>query len=592
MAQPPFRDIPRRGALRTGRKTMSLLLTAALIGELGEPGSPIRIVVESERTLVAASNGVITEIIDGDIKRSASVANALSGFAAHPATNFLAVNAREQQILAVSAELKTSASLSLPGLEQIAVDPASGYFVATCKWRKSVAVVSAAPLKIMHQIELSFEPLMAVFIGESRFLVTDAFRGEAAVVNVDGTHKLLKPLWGHNIRGLLVVGDEIFVSHQKVSEIARSEFSDVHWGMLMQNVLSRVPLKNIAAGEFAGKTVTVGEVGNGSADPSAIAKLPDGRFAVALSGANQVVISSLPDKSGRFWFDESPRYPTGQRPVHLAVASDNRTLMVANSMDHKVTIVRFPSLDQYPRNSDGRMHDRLIPETSALAVVEEPSELTAVERGRRAFFSGKLSHDSWFSCNSCHTDGHTIGFRADTLGDGNFGAAKLIPSLLGVTETAPWGWSGNFESLTDQIRKSVETTMHGTPDEETSNDILAYLKTLKPRPVVERRSPSGQPMSDPLVIKGRELFTSRGCIECHKESTYTSDRVVNVGLTDAVGQAKFNPPSLRSISHRRVFFHDASAKSLGSALELHINALKKKATASERNALREFLLSL
>ena len=36
------------------------------------------------------------------------------------------------------------------------------------------------------------------------------------------------------------------------------------------------------------------------------------------------------------------------------------------------------------------------------------------------------------SCHSCHTDGHTSGRLADTLGDDTFGTPKRVLSLLGL----------------------------------------------------------------------------------------------------------------------------------------------------------------
>ena len=42
-------------------------------------------------------------------------------------------------------------------------------------------------------------------------------------------------------------------------------------------------------------------------------------------------------------------------------------------------------------------------------------------------------HDDWYSCHSCHTDGHTTGeIGGNTLGDGHYGAPKRIMTLLGV----------------------------------------------------------------------------------------------------------------------------------------------------------------
>lgn len=574
---------------------LTIALAAVLLPEANDFGQPVRVVPFADRTLVASSDGTITslDLENQKLGTPTPVSTSLSDLGVvSDSRQLLVIDQQAESLVVVSQELKPTGKLTIPGAERVAIDQQSGYCVVTSRWKKAVSICSVQPLKESHRIELPWEPLEVIAIGKGTFFVADAFRGEGAVIKSDGTRTLLKPLRGHNIRGLLLHKDELFVTHQRISEIARTDFSDLHWGMLMQNVLTRVPLENLRSGEFRGKTVPIGEAGSGSADPSTIVKLPDDRFAVALSGANEVVVSSTVDAGGKFWFDESPRYPTGTRPVHLAIAEDARTLVVANEFDHRLTTIRFPPLDAYPKDWDGRTFNRLVPETSSVEAQAKPLELTAEQRGRVAFFSGQQSHDGWVSCHSCHSDGHTIGFRADTLGDGNFGAAKLVPSLLGVSETAPWGWSGNFDSLSGQITKSVETTMHGTPDEQTANDLVAFLKSLEPHRAEQSTSASGQPVTNPEVLQGQKLFESKGCIQCHQKELYTSDRIVDVGLKDAVGQNKFNPPSLRSLRYRRVFFHDGSATTIESALKIHLSALKKEATKQEQSALRAFLLSL
>ena len=111
------------------------------------------------------------------------------------------------------------------------------------------------------------------------------------------------------------------------------------------------------------------------------------------------------------------------------------------------------------------------------------------------------------SCQSCHTDGHTNGLLSDTLGDGSFGAAKKIPSLLGVGATAPWTWTGSITRLEDQVRKSIQTTMHGR--ETASNDdhvraLTAYLRSLPPLSPALTDAPGS---ADPSVSRGRQCLS-------------------------------------------------------------------------------------
>src|SRR5207247_8409668 len=116
----------------------------------------------------------------------------------------------------------------------------------------------------------------------------------------------------------------------------------------------------------------------------------------------------------------------------------------------------------------------------------------------------RLSHDGWFSCHSCHTDGHSNGLLADTLGDGSYGTPKRIVTLLGVKDTGPWAWNGSMRELEAQVRKSVETTMQRTKLTAGQEDeLVAYLRTLVPAPP---RGHQREKIDGAIVRRGREVF--------------------------------------------------------------------------------------
>src|SRR4029077_18633179 len=145
-------------------------------------------------------------------------------------------------------------------------------------------------------------------------------------------------------------------------------------------------------------------------------------------------------------------------------------------------------------------------------------ELSLADKGELLFYGGRLSHNGWLSCHSCHTDGHSNGLLNDNLGDGSFGAPKRVLSLLGVGQTRPWAWKGDVTELETQIKKSIETTMRGkTPRDEDVEALAAYLKTLVPAP-----SPISDSQRDAAAIqRGQNLFESRHCERCHAPPSYT-----------------------------------------------------------------------
>lgn len=454
--------------------------------------------------------------------------------------------------------------LSRPG--QLAIDYESDFVAVTSKWGDTVYVVRRGEkLSLVNRVPLSFSPGHVVVIDRGRFLIADAFGGNLALLDATKAEVVSQSkLRGHNVRGLLKSNDEILIAHQRLSQTARTELADVHWGTLMQNVVSRVTIESLLARKLRTSTVALGDVEHGAADPGEMIRLPDGRVAVALSGVNEVLVSDLPDKRGRFRFAKGKRIKVGVRPNALGVLQ-NGDLLVANELGDSVSVVNVEqaTATQVPANGS-------------------PNQ-TAAAQGERAFFAARLSHDGWLSCHSCHTGGHTPGLLADTLGDGEFGNPKLIPSLLGVASTSPFGWSGNFENLPDQINKSVRTTMHGTPDESTALNIAAYLKTLQPA--------SGTPSITDSA--GLRAFKKHGCSKCHvPASGFTSPQTYDVGFRDEAGKTSFNPPSLRGVRYRRRFFHDGRATSLRLALKLHIEGLEKQVSEQDQRAIEQFLREL
>jgi cytochrome c peroxidase len=101
--------------------------------------------------------------------------------------------------------------------------------------------------------------------------------------------------------------------------------------------------------------------------------------------------------------------------------------------------------------------------------------------------------------------------------------------------------------------------MHGTKLADAhAIDLTAYLASLAPPP--SRRPDSGA--SAEAIARGREVFRSRKCANCHEPPEYTSPRKYDVGLVDEVGNREFNPPSLRAVGRRDAFLHDGRVRSL------------------------------
>jgi mono/diheme cytochrome c family protein len=490
-----------------------------------------------------------------------------------------AIDSADGQILLLrhrAGRLSVIARLAIgPDPIRVAVLPGGKACAVASRWPRRLAIVdvelgeAGAGLTLRRTVDLPFQPREVLPLREGKaLLVADAFGGKLAIVDpVEGVIRSVRELPAHNLRGLAATPDGlgVMMAQQASSRLATSSFDDVHWGALMKNqvVTLRIdalldPAANLLRGS---STRDLDEVGHAAGDPEALAIDPRGRPVVALAGVGEVAILGALGTSDR-------RIPAGIRPSSVALGLDGRVALVADPEGDAVAIL---PLDGGPA--------RLL----SLGPRPEP---TAIERGERLFSSAKLSHHGWMSCRSCHADGHTGGFLADTLGDGSYGAPKLVPSLLGVGSTGPWGWLGNFPTLEDQVRSSVETTLRApSPSIDQVADLTAYLRSLEPPP------PSSPPAGAEAVARGGELYRAKKCGSCHSGGDLGGQAVRDVGLADEVGRRAFNPPSLRGVGHRARFLHDGRARSLDAVFAEHRHPPGAPLSAAEVSDLVAYLLS-
>ena len=415
--------------------------------------------------------------------------------------------------------------------------PDRGLIFVASLWPKRITVlqvVEKSKLIVAGTIELPFEPREQLLVADgSKLIVADAFGGQLAQIDtkslkLDGARKIE----GHNIRGLALDRDaeRILVSHQDLNRLAQTSFDDVHWGMLLTNKVRSVSIEKFLDANSSTEVWRVGDVGRAGGDPDDLIVLNDDRIAVALAGVGEVAIAEFGSRAPE-------RFETGARPTSMVADEWRDRLFVANKLDDLISIIDLK-------------------EGGVVATISLSPGVarTPEERGERTFFNARISHDGWFSCHSCHTDGHTNGLVADTMGDGGFNSPKQIPSLFSLTETAPFGWIGGKAELKDQLRASVHTTMrndHETIPDQEIEDLAAFLKTLS--------APPTRPEVDAAAItRGDEIFQSQNCDRCHSGETLTTADTFDVGLPDELGNEKFNPPSLRGLALRRHFFHDGA----------------------------------
>ena len=458
-------------------------------------------------------------------------------------------------------------------------------------WPRQVTILKLASVLREHHpvqktIDLEIAPRTQCWLSNDRLVVADSFGGKLTVINAKQARPVTQlAIDGHNIRGLSLNADQtqLFITHQILNSHEPTERQRVFWGDVMGNILRSVALTHIdelcrrstdsdvSIASEVQKPVTehkiahwmfhpLGEPSNAAGDPADILVNSRGQTVVLLSGTNEVALRSGDHKV-------FARRAVGKRPIAGSLTDDGTTALVVNHFDDSVS---FISLDE-----------KLVTDTVSLG--GQP-ELTLAQQGEVLFYDAHLSLDKWYSCHSCHTDGHTNGKLNDNFSDDSYGAPKRILSLLGVAHTAPWAWNGSQSILEEQVAKSIRITMQGQVPEEqrkhSAHAITAFLGTLVAPPPLNRLRGIENAQA---IARGKTIFERAGCVECHPPKRYTSRDSFDMGVADVsdanteiVGR-EFNPPSLRGLSQRGALLHDGSAKT---ALEVFSKSAHRDLTAN------------
>lgn len=425
--------------------------------------------------------------------------------------------------------------------------------------------------KVVSKIDLPFSPREQRELDDGRLVVADAFGGHLGIIDVQQQQLVAhRELHAHNMRGLGLSLDRksLYIPHQSLMSDSPTTQGGVHWGAVLMNLIQTISLNSLSTETipFASRIAYLGDENNATGDPTDILVAHNDRRIVAYAGTSEIAISD----PGTFKFT---RVSVGRRPTALALDPDQNRVYVANTLDDSISVVDVETATALSKISLG-----------------PAPALSLVDRGELLFYDAHLSSDQWFSCNSCHVDGHSNGFLNDNFGDDTTGAPKRVLSLLGVSQTQPWSWTGNVHDLAQQVRKSVSTTMRGPELEDDQVQALtAFIETLSPPPSIRK---ARSEVDSPGLVRGQSLFNELGCSHCHMPRGYTSRGTYDVNIPDENGQREFNPPSLLGISQRQNLFHDNRAEDLRAVFEEFSHGLDEPLSNGDLTALVSFLESL
>ncbi len=435
-----------------------------------------------------------------------------------------------------------------------------------------VVRVDLDSMKVTGRLAVGREPRgLALTLDGSHLLVGNA-RSQSLSVIATSSWQVERslPMEGDNLRQVAVSADGQmgYVANMKNRGFATTQ-NNIDLGWVLGQRLTQVRLD----GSDSYETLSLDPKGKAASDAHGVAISPDGRIlAVSCGGSHEVMLfrtdrRRLPWRSSGsrdliaadLLNDESRfrRVTVGGRPTELAFDPDGKTLYVANYLENAVQVVDAES---------GKL-------TRTIAL-GGPKDLSIERRGEIVFHAAERSFNQWYSCNTCHSDGHTNGLDFDTMNDGghdystaHLRSRKKVPTLRGVTRTGPWTWHGWQKNLDDAMVESFTKSMQGPrPKPADVKALVAYLGTLT-FPKNPYRNNDGDLSAS--AKRGEVVFQSArtACNTCHKGPEFTDGKVHIAGLEEHDDAYRgYNPPSLQGVYDKDPYLHDGRAKTLRDAL--------------------------
>jgi YVTN family beta-propeller protein len=425
----------------------------------------------------------------------------------------------------------------------------------------TVAVADPAAGKVLSRVAVGQEPWHLVLTPDGKRLAVGNTRSQDVSVLDTAALKVLQTvrLKGRNVRGMSVSPDGAWAYVPHIAERGFSTIeANIDRGWVTASRFSRVPLLE----EGPREAISLDERGRAVGDVEAAAVSPDGNtFALAAGGTHELLLLRLPlpfvayggpdDHIDPQLLVDARRFrrvALGGRPVAAQFTPDGKQVVVANYLRNALQIVEVES-----------------GQAVASIPLGGPATPTLARKGETLFLDATRSFNQWYSCATCHPEGHTNGGNFDTKNDGRYGNLKKTLSLRGVTETGPYTWHGWQEDLRESVHNSFVHSMQGPEPAAADLDaVVAYLGTLEVPPSPHRNADGSLPAA---AKRGHEVFAAKLCGSCHGGPNFTSKGAFSVGLEDPEDMYKgYNPPSLRNLYNRAPYLHDGRARTLEEVL--------------------------
>ncbi len=511
----------------------------------------------------------------------------------------------------------------------VSVDDSGQLAFVANRGSDSISVIDLAGRRLLSQIPVGVRPY-GVLAGRDSRLVFVAEQGSSMLHILDGlSGKTVNRIpVGNRPSGLALShdGQTLYITHLLGNTITILDISRPYT-IFLPTIFNTRPAFSLSSGLSGTQPLGAIRLWNDSNLVQSIILSPDGRTAYLphtrsnsgtpnLSFDNTVLpLVSLLDLDNQVHltgrqFDLGTLDPPGiGLPFDAAISPDGLELWVLNAASNDVTVIDLQArvlaahleVGDNPRgivlSPDGAtayINNTLsgtvsVVDTASYSVMAE-IQITEIPLppllldGKKLFHSSddpRLSNAQWIACSSCHFDGEHDGRTWNFA----FAGPRNTTSLMGMIETYPLRWSGEWDESADgefAIRREnfgtgliagdlhcdlfpancVQPSLNQGRNDEL-DALAAFMDSLVMPLSPDHRQ--GQPLSA-AALRGRALFEqpALGCLACHPPPLYSDLQLHDVGTTtpgEKIGPA-YDTPTLRGLYGSEPYFHDGSAATL------------------------------
>ncbi len=195
---------------------------------------------------------------------------------------------------------------------------------------------------------------------------------------------------------------------------------------------------------------------------------------------------------------------------------------------------------------------------------ERVKEDPLITEGRTLFNDTKFDLAGKSSCGTCHPGGDMDNKKWLLP---TFTESLATPTLFGVSDTPPYGWTRNgVNDIRTFSRFVIETIWGSTATGHELDALVAYQASLR---IPSNPSLYNENMNS-AQLRGKNVFENQGqCSACHSGTNLTGNFKVRIHPVNKV----IDVPSLRWIFATSPYFHDHSKPTLRSVVDYYADSI-------------------